>query len=486
MSRFIKVTALAGALAGSMVVATAGLQPAAAAEKAGVAAAVRGDVTVTGDPRPDPVDAESGMDMLRFDRVVTEAESRMQILLLDQTNFSVGPQSELVIDAFVYDPDKGTGKVAAEFVEGVFRYVSGSVGENDPDDVEVETAAGTIGVRGTSLFARKAPDSEDVFVGLLGPGKANNAGLNRGGFTFSNAQGTTTVLRSGYGVRATPGQAPSGPVRIPQELIANLQQSLQGRPGGSAKDRPAAGAADGGGGAGDDQAAAATVVDPAEASGQTTASARADAQLALQRARSDDRRSDAQSDATETMRSADAAERVSRMPTSGDVLMPSQAALLAQISWGNVSDIDLHVTGPRASGDGRFHTYFANPGSLEEAPFTALDDDFVGENGNEVAAIEALNEGGPTRISAFNFGNPAGGSTSLANQSEAILTLLRGGAIERGPGGSMVINGEQLNEITPPVDQAGNTWVGFEIDPESGQINVINEITNSPNSALVE
>jgi hypothetical protein len=454
-----------------------------AAERAGVAAAVRGEVTVSGEPRPEPVDATSGMDMLRFDRVVTDAESRMQILLLDQTNFSVGPNSELIIDEFVYDPENGTGEVAAEFVEGVFRYVSGSVGQNDPDNVEVETAAGTIGVRGTALFARKAPDGEDVFVGLLGPGNANNAGLNRGGFTFSNAQGSTTVLRSGFGVRATPGQAPSAPVQIPQELIASLQQSLQGRPNAARAARPATG--DAGGGATGEQAASARIADPADASGQSTARGRELGQAVLARASTEDQLSQAQSDATETINTRAVTDQMNEMRNASR-LMPSADALLAQLSWGDANDLDLHVTGPRVSGDGRFHTYFGNPGSLEEAPFTALDEDFVGQNGNEVAAIEELNSGGPTRISAFNFGDQVSDSTSLANQSDAMMTLLRGGAIERGPGGSVVVNGEQLNQITPPADQAGNTWVGFEVDPESGQINVINEITNSAGSASVD
>jgi hypothetical protein len=460
------------------MVAALGAHPAPAAEKAGVAAAVRGDVTVTGEPRPEPVNAKSGMDMLRFDRVVTDAESRMQILLLDQTNFSVGPKSELVIDEFVYDPDTGSGEVAAEFVEGVFRYVSGSVGQNDPDNVEVETAAGTIGVRGTALFARADPDSADVFVGLLGPGGANNAGLNRGGFTFSNAQGSTTVLRSGYGVRASPGETPSAPVRIPQELIANLQQSLQGTPDAPARTR-------GDVGTGEGQAASAAVADPARASGQRTARGRALGQAVLARAQTQQTLAETQSDATETINTTEVADQMNEMRNASR-LMPSPDALLAQLSWGNAADLDLHVTGPRANGDGRFHTYFGNPGRLDTAPFTALDEDFVGQNGSEVAAIETLNSGGPTRISAFNFADQVSDSTRLANQSDAMMTLLRGGAIERGPGGSVVVNGERLNRITPPADQPGNTWVGFEVDPESGQINVINEITTSQDSPSVE
>ena len=37
----------------------------------------------------------------------------LQIMLLDGTTFSVGPNSSMVIDEFVFDPSSGTGKLTA-------------------------------------------------------------------------------------------------------------------------------------------------------------------------------------------------------------------------------------------------------------------------------------------------------------------------------------------------------------------------------------
>ncbi|MDO9459897.1 MAG: hypothetical protein Q7N95_07245, partial [Alphaproteobacteria bacterium] len=67
--------------------------PALAAQQAGVAAAVIGNLRVSEGERPAPKAVRSGMDMLLGDRVNSAAASRMQVLLLDETVFTIGPDS---------------------------------------------------------------------------------------------------------------------------------------------------------------------------------------------------------------------------------------------------------------------------------------------------------------------------------------------------------------------------------------------------------
>jgi len=38
-------------------------------------------------------------------RIVTGSDGHMQLLLLDETVFTIGPNSDIVVDEFVYDPD---------------------------------------------------------------------------------------------------------------------------------------------------------------------------------------------------------------------------------------------------------------------------------------------------------------------------------------------------------------------------------------------
>jgi hypothetical protein len=44
----------------------------------------------------------------------------------DNSNLSVGPKSSVLLDKFVYDPNKSAGGVAVEATRGSFRFVTGS------------------------------------------------------------------------------------------------------------------------------------------------------------------------------------------------------------------------------------------------------------------------------------------------------------------------------------------------------------------------
>lgn len=84
----------------------------------------------------------------RNEEIKTGRASKAQLLFRDETVFSLGPNSVAVLDKFVYDPDKKTGEVAIKAVTGAFRFVSGS---GPKENYRINTPAGSIGVRGTSL-----------------------------------------------------------------------------------------------------------------------------------------------------------------------------------------------------------------------------------------------------------------------------------------------------------------------------------------------
>ncbi|MBV1917696.1 MAG: FecR family protein, partial [Sphingomonadaceae bacterium] len=78
------------------------------------------------------------------DRVRTGQRSRMQMILLDKSKFSVGANAELTIDRFVYDPNGGS--VSASLAKGAMRFMSGS---SRKAKKTVNTPSATIGIRGT-------------------------------------------------------------------------------------------------------------------------------------------------------------------------------------------------------------------------------------------------------------------------------------------------------------------------------------------------
>jgi hypothetical protein len=84
---------------------------------------------------------------------IKTAQGKLGITFEDNTRVQVNENSKLVIDDFVYDPKKGTGKVALNMALGTVRYASGQIAKNSPQAVAVNTPAATISVRGTDFTA---------------------------------------------------------------------------------------------------------------------------------------------------------------------------------------------------------------------------------------------------------------------------------------------------------------------------------------------
>ena len=63
----------------------------------------------------------------------------------DHSNLSVGPSSQVRLDKFVYDPNKGTGSTVIEATRGTFRFTTGA---QNKGEVKIKTPYGTLGMRG--------------------------------------------------------------------------------------------------------------------------------------------------------------------------------------------------------------------------------------------------------------------------------------------------------------------------------------------------
>jgi hypothetical protein len=137
------------------------------AMQAGVAAAVKGDVKATTPPDKTPHGLKSGDKVFMGDKIETGADGQLQILLLDQTVFTLGPLSTITVDEFVYNPANDDGKVKASMLKGIFRVVSGKVAHKKPENMSVDLPAGSIGFRGTNVAG--IIDGKKSTIVLLGP-----------------------------------------------------------------------------------------------------------------------------------------------------------------------------------------------------------------------------------------------------------------------------------------------------------------------------
>jgi len=152
-----------------IAIGTTGILYAGAAEQtqAGVAAAVKGEVRATTPPDKTPHVLKSGDKVLMGDKIETGADGQLQVMLLDQTIFTLGSSSAITVDEFVYNPANDDGKVKASMVKGIFRVVSGKVAHKKPENMSVDLPAGSIGFRGTNVAG--IIDGSRTTVVLLGP-----------------------------------------------------------------------------------------------------------------------------------------------------------------------------------------------------------------------------------------------------------------------------------------------------------------------------
>jgi hypothetical protein len=97
------------------------------------------------------IPAQEGFHLQRNDTLRTGADGRMGIILQDGTRISLGANTELHVNDFVYQPSEGHFSLVLRLVHGVMAYVSGKIASFSPQSVKVETPVGTVGLRGTEF-----------------------------------------------------------------------------------------------------------------------------------------------------------------------------------------------------------------------------------------------------------------------------------------------------------------------------------------------
>jgi hypothetical protein len=90
-----------------------------------------------------------GTHLLLNDVLRTGPDARLGAILQDGTRVSLGPNSELKIDRFVYEPADGKFGLLLQLARGAMAYVSGRIAQFSPQSVSVETPVGVLGLRGT-------------------------------------------------------------------------------------------------------------------------------------------------------------------------------------------------------------------------------------------------------------------------------------------------------------------------------------------------
>jgi hypothetical protein len=110
---------------------------------------VRGGVVIRRGTATIP--ASEGLHLLLNDVLVTSADGQLGAILQDGTRIALGPNTELAIDRFAFEPAEGKFGLLLRLARGVLAYVSGKMAKFAPESIGVETPVGIVGLRGTEL-----------------------------------------------------------------------------------------------------------------------------------------------------------------------------------------------------------------------------------------------------------------------------------------------------------------------------------------------
>lgn len=221
MKPIASVTLLKVALLASVATSVVASLASQAHAEVGVAAAVNVDARGR-PPGAAPRVITLGTNVVFNEEISTDSAGLVQILLLDGTTFTVGPNSQLTIDEFVYDPNTGDAKVVASLTKGVFRFVGARTSQTE-GGATVKTPVGTIGIRG------------GVANFSCGGGECKASLVAGNKLTIVDGGGTQRIVyKTGYTavITSNPGGGTSTTVRkSTKEETGLIQQQLASKPG---------------------------------------------------------------------------------------------------------------------------------------------------------------------------------------------------------------------------------------------------------------
>lgn len=121
-------------------------------ETIGIIKSVSGDVYLSS--TSSKIRAVPNMRLNQGDTINTGSKSSAGLIFEDDTVVSLGSNSEMAIEEFIFDPAKEKLSFITRLVKGTFSFISGQIAKLAPDQVKLETPDATLGVRGTKFLVK--------------------------------------------------------------------------------------------------------------------------------------------------------------------------------------------------------------------------------------------------------------------------------------------------------------------------------------------
>lgn len=156
----------------------------------GVLAAVNRDV-VGERPQEQPRQLVLREKLILNERITTSGAGGGQVMFLDQTTLTLSPNSNILLDRYVYDPNAQTGDVSVTILKGALRLVGGRITKTGV--ATINTPSATIGIRGGIGHVSVDENGGTKYLHIAGTSS-----------TVTNSSGEVVVTREGGSVTVPP------------------------------------------------------------------------------------------------------------------------------------------------------------------------------------------------------------------------------------------------------------------------------------------
>jgi len=136
----------------TVVIAAMTLTQAAWADAIGQIKTLAGDVAIIRDNVKSP--AKAGDLLEKADTLMTGTDGRVGITFIDNSRFSLGPNSQIALEKFTFNPTTQEGEFLTKVDRGTLAVISGHIAHNAPAAMQVQTRTTILGVRGTHFLVQ--------------------------------------------------------------------------------------------------------------------------------------------------------------------------------------------------------------------------------------------------------------------------------------------------------------------------------------------
>jgi hypothetical protein len=158
-----------------------------------------------------------GAHIVHNEHIHTTPQGTAQLRFTDKSSMSIAPNTSIVIDEYVYDPNAKSGHMLVSLTQGALRFVGGEL--SHAGEATITTSAATIGIRGGTATIIQGPKVVEV--------------IDHAAFiTIQNNAGTFYLTRSDFKVTiANSNSAPTTAIRVSAGETVYYQQYIMSQTG---------------------------------------------------------------------------------------------------------------------------------------------------------------------------------------------------------------------------------------------------------------